>query len=96
MARGYASGVATGVAVSVAAALFSPVWMPLLARWSRPAAKAAIKGGVLAYMAGRERVAELGESMSDLLAEAQTELVAEQTGDAGAGTNPGASDSFKT
>lgn len=94
MARGYAGGVATGVAISIAAALFSPVWMPVLARWGRPAAKAAIKGGVIAYVAGRERVAELGESMSDLLAEAQVELATEQAGGAGAGADT--SDSLKT
>jgi hypothetical protein len=93
MARGYASGVVTGMAVSIVAAVFAPVWMPLLARWSRPAAKAAIKGGALAYMAGRERVAELGESLSDLVAEAQVELVAEQTVGADAGAE--ANDSLK-
>ena len=94
MARGYATGVATGVVISIAAALFSPVWLPVFARWGRPAAKAAIKGGVIAYAAGRERVAELGESMSDLLAEAQVEFTLEQAG----GTDVGAdvSDSLNT
>jgi hypothetical protein len=94
MARGYASGVATGVMISIAAAVFSPVWLPVLARWGRPAAKTAIKSGVIAYAAGRERVAELGESLSDLLAEAQVELTTEQTGSAGAGAE--ASDSLNT
>jgi hypothetical protein len=93
MARGYASGVATGVVISIAAAVFSPVWLPMLARWGRPAAKAAIKGGVIAYAAGRERVAELGESLSDLMAEAQVELTTEPTSAAAAGAD--ASDSLK-
>lgn len=69
---------ATGLAVGIAAAVLRPLWLPLMARWGRPAAKAAIKQGVLAYELGRERVAEIGESMSDLVAEAQVELAAER------------------
>ncbi|MBV8615783.1 MAG: DUF5132 domain-containing protein [Acetobacteraceae bacterium] len=78
MARGYGAGMATGLAVGVVAAFLRPLWLPAMARWGRPAAKAAIKQGVLAYELGRERVAELGESVSDLVAEAQVELAAER------------------
>ena len=78
MARGYGAGMATGLAVGVAAAFLRPLWLPVMARWGRPAAKAAVKQGVLAYELGRERVAEIGESMSDLVAEAQVELAAER------------------
>lgn len=73
MPRGFRSGVATGVALSAAAALFSPLWQPLLARWGRPAAKGAVKGGLAAYELARTRAAEYGEKAQDLLAEAQIE-----------------------
>ncbi len=78
MARSYTSGVLTGVAVSLVAAAFSPVWRPALSRWGRPALKQAIKQGVAAYGVMRERTAELGENVSDLLAEAQVELASER------------------
>jgi hypothetical protein len=78
MPRTYGTGIATGFAIAVAAAVFRPLWAPALARLGRPAAKGAIKQGVLAYEIGRERIAELGETMSDLMAEAQFELAAER------------------
>ena len=78
MARGYKSGIATGVLLSAAAMLLQPLWTPLLARWGRPAAKGAIKGGLAAYELTRERVAELGEKAEDLVAEAQMERVSER------------------
>ena len=81
MARAYASGVATGIIVSLAAAALAPVWRPALSRWGRPALKGAIKQGVVAYAVLRERASEMGENMSDLLAEAQVELATERTGD---------------
>jgi len=79
MARGYASGVVTGIVVSLAAAALAPVWRPALSRWGRPAVKGAIKQGVVAYAVLRERASEMGETMSDLLAEAQVELATEST-----------------
>ena len=78
MARGYTSGLITGLALSVAAAFLGPLWRPTVSRWGRPAAKAAIKQGLIAYEAGRIRLAELGESVEDVLAEAQVELAAER------------------
>jgi hypothetical protein len=74
MPRGYRSGIVTGIALSLGAALLSPV----LARWGRPALKTAAKGGLVAYAAARERVAEMTEAISDVLAEAQFELATEQ------------------
>jgi hypothetical protein len=81
MARGYAIGVVTGIVVSLAAAALAPVWRPALTRWGRPAVKGAIKQGVVAYAVLRERASEMGETMSDLLAEAQVELATESTGE---------------
>ena len=81
MARAYASGVVTGIVVSLAAAALAPVWRPALSRWGRPALKGAIKQGVVAYAVLRERASEMGENMSDLLAEAQVELATESVGE---------------
>ena len=82
MARGYASGIVTGIVVSLAAAALAPAWRPALSRWGRPAVKGAIKQGVVAYAVLRERASEMGETVSDLLAEAQVELATESTGEA--------------
>jgi len=81
MARAYASGVVTGIVVSLAAAALAPVWRPALSRWGRPALKGAIKQGVVAYAVLRERASEMGENMSDLLAEAQVEVATEGAGE---------------
>jgi hypothetical protein len=81
MARGYTSGVVTGIVVSIAAAALAPVWRPALSRWGRPALKGAVKQGIVAYAVLRERASEVGENMSDLLAEAQVELATEGTGE---------------
>lgn len=77
MARAYAGGVLTGVVVSLAAAALAPAWRPALSRWGRPALKGVIKQGVIAYAVLRERTAELGETVSDLMAEAEVELAVE-------------------
>ena len=56
----------TGIAIGVGAYLLAPTIGPAL----RPAAKAVIKAGILAY----QGLAELGEMASDLAAETQSEL----------------------
>jgi hypothetical protein len=56
----------TGIAIGIGAYLLAPTIGPAL----RPAAKAVIKAGILAY----QGLAELGEMASDLAAEAQSEL----------------------
>jgi hypothetical protein len=61
----------TGIAIGLGAILLGPTVGQLL----RPAAKAVIKGGMLAY----QGLAELGETASDLVAEARAEF--EQQGD---------------
>ena len=86
MARGYTSGLMTGLALSVAAAFLGPLWRPAVSRWGRPAAKAAIKQGLVAYEIGRERLAELGETVEDVLAEAQVELATERLQSSAAAT----------
>ena len=80
MAVGYRTGVLTGVALSLGAALLGPLWRPALSRYGRPLAKTTVKGGLAAYEVGRGRLAELGETMQDLVAEAQMERVTERAG----------------
>jgi hypothetical protein len=74
MPRGYGTGIATGIALSLIAAVFAPLWRPAAARYGRQAAKGALKQGLRAYDLGRDRVAELSETVGDLMAEAQLEL----------------------
>lgn len=62
----------TAVAVGIGAYLLVPMLAPVL----RPAAKAVIKGGILAY----QGVAELGEMAGDIVAEARSELDQGKTG----------------
>lgn len=66
--------------LSVGAALLSPLWQPLIARWGRPAAKGAVKGGFAAYEVARGRLAEFGEKAQDLMAEVQIERAADRAG----------------
>ncbi len=73
MPRSYGSGLATGIVISVIAAALAPLWRPAAARYGRQAAKAALRQGMVAYELGRDRIAELSETMDDLLAEAALE-----------------------
>ena len=67
----------TSVAIGVGALLLAPTVLPAVGRVLRPAAKAAIKGGMVFY---RETMAEIGEVASDLFAEARSELEHEGNG----------------
>ena len=68
----FKGNVLTGIAIGLSAYLLAPTVGQVL----RPAVKAVIKGGILAY----QGLAELGETASDLVAEARAEF--EQQGDA--------------
>lgn len=70
--------VATGLAIGLGAALLAPAALALLGGAGRPAARAAVKAGLLAYEKGLDTFAELGETVEDLLAEAQAEIEAER------------------
>ena len=59
-------GVLIGLGVAVAATV--------LATNGRPMAKAAIKSGMLLYEKGMEKLAELNESLEDIVAEARAEV----------------------
>jgi hypothetical protein len=74
----FRGNVLTGLAVGLGAYLLAPTVGQVL----RPAVKAVIKGGILAY----QGLAELGETASDLVAEARAEF--EQQGDTEAPATP--------
>jgi hypothetical protein len=76
----------TALVAGLAGGLIAPLIAPGLARSVRPATKTMFKAGIGLYERGREKAAELGETASDLLAEARTEYDAERAlTDAGAG-----------
>lgn len=63
-----------GVLIGLAVAALTPLMMPVLAAVAKPLARAAIKTGIIAYEKGREVLAEVGEVIEDLVAEAHAEL----------------------
>jgi hypothetical protein len=62
--------------IGAAVIVLAPVVVPAVLTGMRPVAKTLVKGGVMAYDKTREMVAEVGEQMSDLVAEARAELTA--------------------
>jgi hypothetical protein len=62
------------IALGVGAVIVAPTVLALL----KPVAKATIKTGVILYQKTRETIAETGEQLGDLVAEANAEVLAEQ------------------
>ncbi|HYZ21295.1 MAG TPA: DUF5132 domain-containing protein [Rhodopila sp.] len=80
----------TGLAIGVGSAIVAPVVVPALGGLLRPAAKAVVKGGIVAYDWGRQAVAQVGEAASDMVAEARVGTQhAGEAAPAGAGQKPG-------
>ena len=77
----FKSNVVTGLAVGIGAAVLAPVVVPTVARAAKPLAKAAIKGGLMLYVSGREMLAELSEVAEDVYAEATSEFARESRGE---------------
>ena len=63
--------------VGIGAALLAPVVFPALGSGLRPLAKSVVKGGIVIYDKTSELLAEAGEQMSDLVAEARAEIETE-------------------
>jgi len=72
-----------GLAIGLGTAILAPVIAPAVSGLLRPAAKAVIKGGIVAYDWGRQAAAQVGEAASDMAAEARAEV---QKADSGDGT----------
>lgn len=63
-----------GVVIGIGIAILAPVAIAVLSGAAKPAARAALKSGILFYEKGREKVAEIGETIEDLAAEARSEM----------------------
>ncbi len=72
--NGWKGNILTGLAIGIGSAVLGPVVIPILSRTAKPLAKAAIKGSLLLYEKGKEKVAEAQEVVEDLMAEARSEL----------------------
>ena len=63
-----------GVVVGAVAAVTAPSIVSGIGAALRPLAKEVIKGGMVAYSAVSEMVAETGEQFNDIVAEAKSEM----------------------
>lgn len=70
----------TGLLIGVATVVAAPIVIPLVTAAMRPLAKAAIKGGLIAYEKGKVLVAEAQENLEDLMAETKAEMSSESEG----------------
>jgi hypothetical protein len=66
----------------IAAIVLLPILVPVVAGVGKPIAKATIKGGILLYEKGRGVIAEAGETLEDIFAEAKAELAESQAKEA--------------
>lgn len=66
----FEGNIGTGLIAAIGVAVLAPVLKPVL----RASAKAAIRGGMMAYDYGRQAVGELGEVAGDLAAETRAEV----------------------
>jgi hypothetical protein len=62
--------------IGAGALVLAPIVVPAVLAGMRPVAKTLVKGGVIVYDKTREMVAEVGEQVSDLMAEARAEVSA--------------------
>ncbi len=59
----------------IAAIVLLPVLIPVAAgKVGKPLAKATIKGGIVLYEKGKGVIAEVGETLEDIVAEAKAEM----------------------
>ena len=77
MASWWKGNIVSGLAIGIGSAIVAPLVIPALSKAARPLAKAAIKGGLVLWETGKEKLAEAHELVDDLLAEAKTEIASE-------------------
>ncbi len=70
--------IGTGIVIGIGALILAPALIPAIGAVVKPVAKAAIKSGLILFEKTRELVAETQETVADMAAEAQSELVAER------------------
>jgi hypothetical protein len=78
----FKNNVVTVLGIGIVAAVLVPIALPVIARAAKPLAKAMVKSGIIVYEKGREAVAELGEVMEDVVAEAKAEIEQEHAAQA--------------
>jgi hypothetical protein len=76
--NGLKGNILTGLAVGIGATVVAPVVIPILSGLVKPIAKAVIKGGFVLFEKGKETVAEAGEMLEDIVAEAKAEMAEPQ------------------
>ena len=64
-----------GIALGVPVAMLVPVVIATLAPVVRPMARQALKAGIRVYEKGRETVEEFNETVDDIVAEVEEELI---------------------
>ena len=70
----FKGNIITAVVIGVGAILLAPV----AARAAKPLAKAALKGGLIAFEKGKEAFHEVSEVVEDLVAEVKAEMEKEE------------------
>lgn len=71
----------------IGAVLMAPTLVPALGSALRPLAKAVVKTGITMYDSAKELVAEVGDDMNDMVAEARAEMA--ETADRSSRTSEG-------
>ncbi len=75
-------GSLANILVVAGVALVAPMVLPVIVSMARPIVKGVIKGGMALADKAQELVAETGEQISDIMAEAKAERAAEVAGPA--------------
>jgi hypothetical protein len=88
MAESFKGNLLLALFAGAVAGALVPVLRPAVSSLARPAAKGAIRAGLMLYGRGREAVAELAETTSDIVAELQAELENEQARTGAAASPP--------
>jgi hypothetical protein len=70
--------IGTGLAIGLGVLVLAPAIAPAVAAVIKPLVKASIKSGILLFEKAQELIAEAKESVEDLAAEAQAEIVQEK------------------
>jgi hypothetical protein len=70
----FKGNIVSGLALGIGAVILAPIMLPAVRNVAKPLAKAAIKGGIMAYERGKELIAEGAEVVEDIYVEAKAEL----------------------
>ena len=70
-------GSLTNILIVAGVAMVAPVILPVVLNMARPIVKGVIKGGMALADKAQELVAETGEQLSDIMAEARAERAAD-------------------